>query len=131
MLRAGVAGLAEGAHDAAHPAPITLAVTVLTSEPRRRRLAANGSSRRTPRAATVSCARGHEAHACRAPSDLATMVPGIRLPGSDTNDQARVATRATAIRAGADWIVVGRAVTARRRSRAAAATRSCRGRALR
>jgi orotidine-5'-phosphate decarboxylase len=43
---------------------------------------------------------------------LTTMVPGIRLPGEAQHDQARVATPAEAIGQGADWLVIGRAVTA-------------------
>lgn len=40
------------------------------------------------------------------------VTPGIRLPGGRTHDQARVATPEEAARAGADHLVVGRAVTA-------------------
>jgi orotidine-5'-phosphate decarboxylase len=40
------------------------------------------------------------------------MVPGIRLPGGDAHDQARVDTPGDAITRGADWLVVGRAVAA-------------------
>ena len=50
------------------------------------------------------------------------MVPGIRLAGGDGNDQVRVATPGAAIAAGADWIVVARAVTAAGDPEAAAAT---------
>ena len=42
---------------------------------------------------------------------LRTMVPGIRLEGGDAHDQARVDTPADAIANGADWLVIGRAVT--------------------
>jgi orotidine-5'-phosphate decarboxylase len=45
-------------------------------------------------------------------SSLATLVPGIRLAGGATHDQARVVTPAEAALAGARYIVVGRAVTA-------------------
>jgi orotidine-5'-phosphate decarboxylase len=44
--------------------------------------------------------------------NLRTMVPGIRLPGGDAHDQARVDTPGDAIARGADWLVVGRAVSA-------------------
>jgi orotidine-5'-phosphate decarboxylase len=44
--------------------------------------------------------------------ELLIVTPGIRLPGGDTHDQARFATPAEAARAGADYLVVGRAVTA-------------------
>jgi orotidine-5'-phosphate decarboxylase len=40
------------------------------------------------------------------------MVPGVRRTGGDTQDQARVVTPSGAIVAGADWLVIGRAVTA-------------------
>jgi orotidine-5'-phosphate decarboxylase len=45
-------------------------------------------------------------------SRLLAVVPGIRLPGGASHDQARVGTPAEAIAAGADLLVVGRAVTA-------------------
>lgn len=41
-----------------------------------------------------------------------TLVPGVRLSGGDTHDQKRVITPALAMQAGADWLVLGRAVTA-------------------
>jgi orotidine-5'-phosphate decarboxylase len=40
------------------------------------------------------------------------VTPGIRLPGDDPGDQSRYATPADAARAGADYIVVGRSITA-------------------
>lgn len=43
---------------------------------------------------------------------LLIVTPGIRLPGGDTHDQTRLATPAGAVEAGADLLVVGRAVTA-------------------
>ena len=39
------------------------------------------------------------------------VTPGIRPAGTDRGDQSRVATPADAVRAGADYLVVGRAVT--------------------
>jgi len=44
--------------------------------------------------------------------DFVILTPGIRLAGGDTHDQARVATPADAARAGANYLVLGRAVTA-------------------
>jgi orotidine-5'-phosphate decarboxylase len=40
------------------------------------------------------------------------LTPGIRLAGDSAGDQARVATPAEAVRLGADYIVIGRTVTA-------------------
>ncbi|MEJ0011402.1 MAG: orotidine-5'-phosphate decarboxylase [Bauldia sp.] len=44
--------------------------------------------------------------------DMAVVIPGIRPSGSDAGDQKRIATPAAAIQAGADYLVVGRPVTA-------------------
>ena len=43
---------------------------------------------------------------------LKVITPGIRLPGDDPGDQSRYATPEDAARAGADYIVVGRSITA-------------------
>lgn len=45
-------------------------------------------------------------------NDFAIVTPGVRPPGSDHGDQARVVTPAEAIAAGATHIVVGRPITA-------------------
>lgn len=43
---------------------------------------------------------------------LKLIIPGVRPPGSSSHDQARTATPAEAIRAGADYLVIGRPITA-------------------
>jgi orotidine-5'-phosphate decarboxylase len=45
-------------------------------------------------------------------SEFLVVTPGIRLAGGESHDQARVATPSEAARAGADYLVLGRAVTA-------------------
>lgn len=49
------------------------------------------------------------------------VTPGVRPAGGATHDQARVATPGAAVRAGADYLVVGRAITGAADPRAAAA----------
>ena len=44
--------------------------------------------------------------------DMLIVAPGIRPVGAEASDQKRIATPAAAIRAGADYLVVGRPVTA-------------------
>ena len=48
------------------------------------------------------------------------VVPGIRPAATSANDQSRIATPAEAIKAGADYLVVGRPITAARDPRSAA-----------
>ena len=111
MVRAGVDGLAEGAAAAGHPPPVALGVTVLTSDPD-----ASAFPSRLEVAAAGGCGgvvcSVAEAGQVKQAGDLLAVVPGIRLPGGSTHDQARVGSPAGALRAGADVLVVGRAVTA-------------------
>lgn len=53
-------------------------------------------------------------------SKLTLVTPGIRPVGADAGDQRRVMTPAGAIRAGADYIVVGRPITGAKNRRDAA-----------
>jgi len=64
-------------------------------------------------AAGIVCS-GREARAVRARfgSALELLIPGIRLAGGSAHDQSRTASPADAVAAGADYVVVGRAVTA-------------------
>lgn len=54
----------------------------------------------------VSAIRGESAFA-----GLALNTPGVRLPGSGIRDQARIATPAGALKAGADRLVIGQDLT--------------------
>jgi orotidine-5'-phosphate decarboxylase len=114
MMRAGVDGLAEGSSRAGTPVPRALAVTVLTSDPgapdhvleRRVAMAEEAGC------GGVVCAAGDVVRAKRRAPSLMAVVPGIRPAGTSTDDQARAATPEAALRAGADLLVIGRAVTA-------------------
>jgi orotidine-5'-phosphate decarboxylase len=53
--------------------------------------------------------------------EMPIITPGIRPAGTDAGDQKRIATPAAAIQAGADYLVVGRPVTAAADPRRAAA----------
>ena len=67
-------------------------------------------------------ASGQEAAAIRkaAGEDFLIVTPGIRPEGAASHDQARIVTPAMAIAAGADYLVVGRPITAAPEPRAAA-----------
>jgi orotidine-5'-phosphate decarboxylase len=71
-------------------------------------------------AAGVVCG-GKEAAGVKARfgSALSVLIPGIRMAGGVSHDQARVSTPADAVAAGADYVVVGRAITAAPDRRAA------------
>lgn len=114
---AGGAAMLEAAVRGRGPAPMKLiAVTVLTSEggdgveetvARRAILARDaGTDGVVAAVSEVASIRG----ACG--EAFLTVTPGIRPAGVDRHDQARVATPAEAARAGSDYIVVGRAITA-------------------
>ena len=119
-------GFEQGAAEAGHPAPVTLGVTVLTSD------GAAGQDVFDQRVA-VARAVGCPGLVC-SPLDVAraraaypgavTVCPGVRPAGASADDQARIATPGAAAAAGADILVVGRAVTAapdpRRAARAVA-----------
>ena len=67
-------------------------------------------------------ASAHEVRAIRRACGHKFLIvtPGIRPAASSADDQARVATPSAAIRAGADYLVVGRPITAAQNPRAAA-----------
>jgi orotidine-5'-phosphate decarboxylase len=123
MMRAGVEALASRGSDR----PRLLGITILTSlsQPDLRRVGING----TPGSRVLSLAKlgkrcgldgvvasPKEVQRIRRACgrDFLIVVPGIRSAqgGQRRDDQARVATPAEAIRAGADYLVVGRPITA-------------------
>jgi orotidine-5'-phosphate decarboxylase len=120
MLRAGVEGLADGARDAGHTAPVPIAVTVLTSDPD-----AGAFDVRLANAIDAGCGgvvcsvqEIERVHAAR--PDFVTIVPGVRFADGAVHDQARVGTPESVVLAGGDVLVIGRAVTRSGDPRAAA-----------
>ena len=113
MLRAGVDGLVEGAERAGLQPPTALAVTILTSDddapehilPKRVGAAVESGC------GGIVCAAGDVRDAALYAPRLTIVVPGTRPEGAPHHDQARVATPRAALEAGADLLVVGRAVT--------------------
>jgi orotidine-5'-phosphate decarboxylase len=113
--------------------PALLAVTVLTSfdEPTLREIGMEGSlGSRVVALARLARTAGMDGVVCsalEAPAvrrefgpDFKILVPGVRPASAATNDQSRIATPGDAVRAGADYLVIGRPITAAKDPRAAA-----------
>jgi orotidine-5'-phosphate decarboxylase len=120
-------------HACAHDGLLVLGVTVLTSldADELRRIGMTGTpvenAVRLARLAQSSGLRGvvaspHEIAPIRdaCGSDFVILTPGIRPAGADAGDQRRTMTPRDAIVAGADYIVVGRPITAAHDPRASA-----------
>lgn len=132
---AAMIAAARQAAEAAGPArPKLLAVTVLTSldaEALHATGVAGGPRQQVLRLGRLALENGADGLVCSA-HEVAMLrdalgegpllvVPGIRPAGSAIGDQARTTTPAEAARAGADWLVVGRPITAAPDPAAAAA----------
>lgn len=104
--------------------PLLIAVTVLTSlddQALRELGIAEGAAAHAGRLAGLACDCGLDGVVCSAWEAAAikaahgpgflTVTPGIRLAEGSAHDQARVATPEAAVRAGADYLVIGRAIT--------------------
>ena len=125
MMRAAATAATKAAADFSARRPICLGVTVLTSLDRRA-LETEVGVAGTVRAHVLRLAEGARAaglDGCVASAqeigllrgalgrDWVIVTPGIR-PADRDDDQARIATPEAAIRAGADYLVVGRPITA-------------------
>jgi orotidine-5'-phosphate decarboxylase len=125
MMRAAAQAATKAASDFAVARPIVLGVTVLTSLDRKALQAELGVAASVESHVLRLAERAREAglDGCVAsPREVGLLrgalgrgwtivTPGIR-PASRSDDQVRVATPASAIRAGADYLVVGRPITA-------------------
>jgi orotidine-5'-phosphate decarboxylase len=124
MMRRTADAVAETAAREGRARPLIIGVTVLTSADDST-LAETGFSSNTveqvKRMARLSAASGldgvvaspHEVKLVRQVSESPEFVivtPGVRPAGANPDDQRRVMTPAEAIRAGADYLVVGRAI---------------------
>lgn len=123
MLEAAVRGASEGAAKAGHPAPVVLAVTVLTSMDDAG-LAQIGvpvpAQAQVGRLTALAVQAGAGGLVCSAREvgavrlitgpKLLLCTPGIRLAGAARDDQARVDTPEAAIRAGSNLLVIGRPI---------------------
>jgi orotidine-5'-phosphate decarboxylase len=107
----GGEAMVRAAVDAAGGHTRVLGVTVLTSD-----ADASDFDRRVAVAANagcwgVVCSALELEHLGQIAPQLHSVVPGIRMEGASTHDQARVATPNNALRDGASLLVIGRAVT--------------------
>ncbi|MGI9304112.1 MAG: orotidine-5'-phosphate decarboxylase [Gammaproteobacteria bacterium] len=129
---------AREAVDASGHRPKLIAVTVLTSLGDKN-LQETGltlsAAELAVRYARAACDRGLDGVVCSAhevaaikrasKTDFLCVTPGIRSRNSATNDQRRVVTPEEAIRAGADYLVIGRPVTKAARPSEALAAMNC------
>jgi orotidine-5'-phosphate decarboxylase len=120
MLAAGVEGLAAGAAEAGVDSPVPIAVTVLTSDPDASEFDARLRVAIAAECRGVVCSVREIARVHQAAPGFVTIVPGVRLAGSDVDDQARVGRPGEVAAAGADLLVVGRTVTGAARPQDAA-----------
>ena len=135
MMRAAAEAAAKAAADFAVPRPLVLGVTVLTSLDRgtlAREVGVPASvdahvlhlADRAREAGLDGCvASPREVRALRLAlgPQWVIVTPGIRIPAAGADDQTRVATPRQARDAGADYVVVGRPITAAPDPAAAAA----------
>jgi orotidine-5'-phosphate decarboxylase len=115
MIAAAVRGAAAGAEEGGHAAPTILGVTVLSSIAGEG-LASPASLAYEARAAgaTGVVVSGEDVAQVREVTgeEFCLVVPGIRPRGSNGHDQVRILTPEEAIERGADYLVLGRPITA-------------------
>ncbi len=115
MMRAAVEGAQRGATEAGVPMPLVVAVTVLSSHGGEGLASAPSLAGEAQQAGRdgVVVSGGDVPDGPDACGDMfCHVVPGIRPTGSNGDDQVRVLTPSAAIERGADYLVVGRPITA-------------------
>lgn len=123
MLAAAREGVDRAAREATRPAPLLIGVTVLTSlsnddlaaigvaDPAERQVMRLAKLAQSSGLAGVVCSP-QEAAMLRAACgpEFILVTPGIRLADATVDDQTRIATPESAIREGADYLVIGRPI---------------------
>lgn len=123
MLTAGLEAAADWSAATGRPRPKLLAITVLTSLGEREwvQIGYQSQIRESVLRMSIMCkeagmdgvvASPREAAAIRAlcGGDFLIVTPGIRLGAAENGDQTRTATPAEALKAGVDYLVVGRPI---------------------
>lgn len=115
MMAAAVRGARTGARDGGHAVPLVVAVTVLSSRSGEE-LASPASLAFEAKASGLDgvVVSGEDVRDVRdaCGEEFCLVVPGVRPHGGNGDDHARVLTAAAAIEKGADYLVVGRPITA-------------------
>jgi orotidine-5'-phosphate decarboxylase len=124
MLAAAREAVHRAAQETDRPAPLLIAVTVLTSLAADDLAAigvAGSTEAQVTRLAKLAQANGLDGVVCSAQeaallraacgSAFTLVTPGIRPADASAQDQARVATPEAAVQAGADYLVIGRPIT--------------------
>jgi orotidine-5'-phosphate decarboxylase len=112
MLKAAVASAKEQARALKNPPPLLIGVTVLTSQ--------KTNSREVLKLAKQGIACGLDGVVCSAQegamlrrkikNNFIMVTPGIRPDASGKDDQKRVATISQAVKAGSDFLIIGRPI---------------------
>lgn len=121
---AGLRAAAEAARSSGTPLRV-LGVTRLTSEGGRLSRVVRQAAAQAKEAGldgVTAAARDARAIKTAQGADFIVLTPGIRPAGRTGDDQMRVATPAQAVRAGADYLVIGRPITSARDPAAAASS---------
>jgi orotidine-5'-phosphate decarboxylase len=123
MCKAALIGAKEGAFKSGNKAPTILAVTVLTSmnDSTLKEVGVNNPvDMQVSNLANMVISEGVGGIVCSAlevkklktdiKNKFIAVVPGIRLPEGNVNDQKRIATPDVALKDGADYLVIGRPI---------------------
>jgi len=125
MLAAARHAVDQAARDAGRAPPLLIAVTVLTSmtgDDLRAVGIQDSTEQQVIRLARLAQSAGLDGVVCSAQEatalsracgpDFRLVTPGIRPKGAASDDQARIMTPEAAVAAGADYLVIGRPITA-------------------